>query len=56
MNVEHTEGIPMFEYSYFDIVQKLLLSRTRHGGGTSTRKKCEQLGLDSYETVIIGDN
>ena len=54
MGVEHTEGIPKLNYSYFEIVQTLLLSRTKYGGGTSTRKKCEQLGFDSYETVVIG--
>jgi hypothetical protein len=55
MDVEHTEGIPIFRYSYFEIVQELLLSRTRHSGGTSTRAKCKQLGFDSYEEVLIGD-
>lgn len=55
MEVEHTEGIPTLNYSYFGIVQKLLLCRTRHGGGTSTRAKCEQLGFDSCETIIIGE-
>lgn len=56
MGLEHDEGIPKLSYSYFEIVQKLLLCRTRHGGGTSTRNKCEQLGLDSYETIIIGES
>lgn len=56
LDVEHTEGIPTLGYTYFQIVQKLLLCRTRHGGGTSTRKKCEKLGFDSYETIIIGES
>ena len=55
MDVEHTEGMPKLKYLYFQIVQTLLLSRTSHSGGTSTRKKCEQLGLDSCETIVIGD-
>jgi len=55
MDVEHTEGIPMIRFSYFEIVQRLLLSRTRHGGGTSTRKKCDQLGFDYSGEVIIGE-
>jgi hypothetical protein len=55
MDVEHTEGVPTLKYSYFEIVQKLLLCRTMHGGGTSTRKKCEQLGFDSYATITIGE-
>lgn len=56
MDVEHTEGVPVLNYSYFEIVQKLLLSRTKHSGGTSTRAKCEQLGFDSCETVAIGES
>ncbi|ABR48742.1 hypothetical protein Amet_2590 [Alkaliphilus metalliredigens QYMF] len=55
MDVEHTEGIPRFRYSYVEIVQRLLLSRTRHGGGTSTREKCRQLGIDPYGEIIIGE-
>lgn len=54
MDVEHTEGIPTLRYSYFEIVQKLLLYRTKHSGGTSTRDKCKQLGLDSYKEIFIG--
>jgi len=30
------------------------LQRTRHSGGTSTIAKCEQLGFDSGETIVIG--
>lgn len=56
MDVQHTEGVPVLSYSYFEIVQKLLLSRTKHSGGTSTRAKCENLGFDSYETVAIGES
>lgn len=55
MDVEHTEGIPAFRYNYFQIVRRLLLCRTRHGGGTSTRAKCRQLGIDPYGEVIIGE-
>lgn len=53
---ENKEEVPQFNYSYFEIVQQLLLWRTSHGGGTSTREKCDKLGFDSYETVIIGGN
>ena len=56
MDVEHTEGTPVLNYSYFEIVQTLLLMRTGHSGGTSTRAKCEQLGFDSYKEIIIGEN
>jgi hypothetical protein len=56
MDVEHTEGIPKLNYSYFEIVQTLLLQRTRHSGGTSTIVKCEKLGFGSGETIVIGDN
>lgn len=40
-----------FRKSYFYIVQKLFLLGTNHSGGTSTRAKCEQLGVDSAEEV-----
>lgn len=48
------EDRPIFGYTYFEIIQTLLLQRTLHAGGTSTRNKCKQLGLDSYKTVNIG--
>jgi len=53
---ENKEEVPQFVYSYFEIVQRLLLNRTSHSGGTSTRKKCEKLGFDSCKTVIIGES
>lgn len=37
--------------SYFSIVQELFLRGTNHSGGTSTRAKCEQLGVDSSEEI-----
>ncbi len=40
-----------FRKSYFRIVQKLFLFGTSHSGGTSTRAKCEQLGVDSSEEI-----
>ena len=40
-----------FRKSYFHIVQKLFLLCTNHSGGTSTRAKCEQLGVDSSEEI-----
>lgn len=40
-----------FRKSYFCIVQELFLLCTRHSGGTSTRAKCEQLGVDSAEEI-----
>lgn len=40
-----------FRESHFRIVQKLFLSGTHHSGGTSTRAKCEQLGVDSSEEI-----
>lgn len=42
-----------FRKSYFCIVQKLFLLGTNHSGGTSTRAKCEQLGVDSAEEIEI---
>ena len=55
MDAEHIEGYPSLIYSNFEIVQRLLLCRTRHGGGTSTRAKCRQLGINPYGEVIIGE-
>lgn len=40
-----------FRKSYFHIVQELFLLGTNHSGGTSTRAKCEQLGVDSAEEI-----
>ena len=40
-----------FRKSHFCIVQELFLSGTHHSGGTSTRAKCEQLGVDSSEEI-----
>lgn len=55
MDQEQREDIPVLRYTYFEIVKTLLLSGTSHGGGTSTRKKCAQLGIDSYEEFFIGE-
>lgn len=40
-----------FRKSHFSIVQELFLLGTHHSGGTSTRAKCEQLGVDSSEEI-----
>lgn len=40
-----------YRMSYFSIVQKLFLFCTSHSGGTSTRAKCEQLGVDSSDEI-----
>ncbi len=40
-----------YRKSYFRIVQELFLFSTNHSGGTSTRAKCEQLGVDSSEEI-----
>ena len=40
-----------FRNSYFSIVQELFLIGTNHSGGTSTKAKCEQLGVDSAEEI-----
>lgn len=42
-----------FKKSYFCIVQELFLLGTHHSGGTSTRAKCEQLGVDSAEEIEL---
>ena len=38
-------------FSNFEIVQDLFLYGTSHSGGTSTRKKCRELGLDDSHLV-----
>lgn len=40
-----------YRMSYFNIVQKLFLLSTSHSGGTSTRAKCKQLGVDSSDEI-----
>lgn len=49
---EFDEDKMPFVMSYFHIVQRLFLWNTRHSGGTSTMKKCYELGIeDSSEQV-----
>lgn len=38
--------------TYFHIVQRLLLYDTRHSGGTSTCRKCRQLGFEDWSKDI----
>ena len=40
--------------TYFRIVQELFLLGTNHSGGTSTRAKCKQLGVDWGEEIKFG--
>ena len=40
-----------FRKTYFHIVQELFILGTNHSGGTSTRAKCEQLGVDSSDAI-----
>ena len=47
------EEEPCFQMYYSHIVKRLLLWRTRHSGGTSTRAKCRQLGVDGSEMFTI---
>lgn len=46
--IRELDEVERFYYrmSYFSIVQELFLFRTSHSGGTSTRTKCKQLGVD----------
>lgn len=43
-----------YNYTYFHIVQRLLFWNTHHSGGTSTRAKCSQLGLDPEKYIEFG--
>lgn len=38
-------------YTNAEIVNRLLLSTITHSGGTSTRQKCKELGLDSSKSI-----
>lgn len=38
--------------SYFHIVQRLFLWGSNHSGGTSTRQKCRELGIDDGTDTI----
>lgn len=38
-------------YTNAEIVNRLLLSTTTYSGGTSTRQKCKELGLDPSKSV-----
>lgn len=38
-------------YTNAEIVNRLLLSTTTHSGGTSTRQKCKELGLDFSKSI-----
>ena len=46
--IRELDEVERFYYrmSYFSIVQELFLFGTSHSGGTSTREKCKQLGVD----------
>ena len=43
---EYEEEKQPFCFSYFHIVNRLFLWHTSHSGGTSTRAKCKELGID----------
>ncbi len=43
---EYEEEKQPFHMSYFHIVNRLFLWHTSHSGGTSTRAKCHELGID----------
>ena len=45
------EEIFFIRKTYFRIVQELFLLHTNHSGRTSTRAKCEQLGVDWGEEI-----
>lgn len=51
---EYEEEKQPFCMSYFHIVNRLFLWHTSHSGGTSTRAKCAELGIDdSSESVLF---
>ena len=48
---EDDEKMSFCNKSYFEIVQRLFLWGTSHSGGTSTMKKCRQLGVNSGDSI-----
>ncbi len=48
---EEYEKIYFCNKTYFEIVQRLFLWNTDHGGGTSTDNKCRELGVDRSKTI-----
>lgn len=57
MNIvpENEEERFRVDFSYFHIVQRLMLWKTSHSGGTSTTQKCNELGFDSSACVSFED-
>ena len=41
-----------FAFRYFTIVQHLFLWHTEHAGGTSTRAKCRELGIEDASDIV----
>lgn len=57
MNIipENEEERFRVDFSYFHIVQRLMLWKTSHSGGASTAQKCNELGFDSSDCVLFED-
>ena len=60
--LEFVEFTPEYEeerfatsITYAEIVERLFLWETYHSGGTSTRKKCNELSVDSSKSVVFKD-
>lgn len=49
---EYDEEKQPFCMSYFHIVNRLFLWHTSHCGGTSTRAKCHELGIDDSSKTV----
>lgn len=52
---ESSEERFVAKFSYFEIVQRLLLWETHHSGGTSTIRKCDELGFHYNNYVVFAD-
>ena len=55
IEVDSKEEVFWTEFTYFEIVQRLLLFSTNHSGGNSTRELCGKLGFDFSKTVAFHD-
>ena len=52
---ESEEEVFTTEFCNTEIVERLFLWNTRHSGGTSQRKKCQELGIKDDGVVVFKD-
>ena len=55
VDIENLDEDEQFRYSLstFEIVNELFLLHTNHSGGTSTRMKIKELGLTTFDSLVL---